>query len=139
MPDRFPVYILDSFALLAYFQAEPGGPIVRDLVEAAKDQKATLYMSLINVGELYYIARRRRGADQADEMLNDLRRLPIILCAATEDRIMAAARLKAAHPLSYADAFAVALAQELDASIITGDPEFQVAEELIPVVWLPRT
>ncbi len=30
-----PIYVLDSFALLAYFQAEPGGPIVRDFVQAA--------------------------------------------------------------------------------------------------------
>ena len=110
---------------------------MRDLAEAAKDHKAALYMSLINFGELYYIACRRRGAEQADEMLDDLRRLPITLCAATEDRIMAAARLKAAHLLSYADAFAVALAQELDAAVVTGDPEFQAAEGLATVVWLP--
>lgn len=138
MPDPLPTYILDSFALLAYFQAEPGGPIVRDLIETAKDNRAALYMSLINVGELYYIAHRRRGPDQAAEMLDDLRRLPITLCAATEDRIMAAARLKATHLLSYADAFAVTLGQEFSASLVTGDPEFEAAEELIPVTWLPK-
>ena len=138
MADPIPVYVLDSFALLAYFQAEPGGPIVRDLAEAANDEKTTLTMSLINVGELYDIACRRRGAKQAEEMLNDLRRLPITFYAVTEGRIMAAARLKAAHPLSYADAFAIALAQELNAPIVTGDPEFQAAEGLATIMWLPK-
>jgi len=50
---------------------------------------------------------------------------------------LAAAHVKAHHPISYADAFAVALAQEMDASVVTGDPEFECVEELIPVVWLP--
>jgi PIN domain nuclease of toxin-antitoxin system len=35
-------YVLDSFALLAYFQAEPGGPIVRDLVQAARGEETSL-------------------------------------------------------------------------------------------------
>ncbi len=138
MPDAVASYVLDSFALLAYFQAEPGGEIVRGLIEAVRDEKATLYMSLINVGELYYIAYRRRGSAQANEMIGDLRRLPVTLCAATEDRIMAAAQIKATHLLSYADAFAVALAQELAATIITGDPEFRSVETASPIIWLPE-
>jgi uncharacterized protein len=138
MSEPILIYVLDSFALLAYFQAEPGGPIVRDLAEAAKDQKAVLYMSLINVGEMYYIVRRRRNPGRADGVIEDLRSLPITLCAATEDRILAAARVKAEHPLSYADAFAVALAQELDATLVTGDPEFHAVEHLVKITWLPE-
>lgn len=58
MPDTVVSYVLDSFALLAYFQAEPGGEMVRSLIEAVKDEQAALYMSLINVGELYYNPHR---------------------------------------------------------------------------------
>jgi len=53
-----------------------------------------------------------------------------------EQRVLAAAHIKAHYPLSYADAFAVALAQELDATVVTGDPEFKTAESLVPVLWL---
>lgn len=112
--------------------------MVRGLIETARDEKATLYMSLINVGELYYIAYRRRGSEQANEMIGDLRSLPITLCAAAEDRIMAAAHIKATHLLSYADAFAVALTRELAAAMITGDPEFRAVETSIPIIWLPE-
>ena len=137
-PKSAPPYVLDSFAMLAYFEAEAGGAAVRVLLEAARDRQAALGMSMINVGELYYILHRERGVDQAEAALDDLRALPITLYAATDERIVAAARLKAQHPVSYADAFAATLAQELNALLVTGDPEFKAVESQVGVMWLPR-
>jgi ribonuclease VapC len=137
-PKSAPLYVLDSFAVLAYFEAETGGAAVRVLLEAARDRQAALGMSMINVGELYYILHRERGVDQAEAALSDLRALPITLYAATDERIVAAARLKAQHPISYADAFAATLAQELNALLVTGDPEFESVESQVGVMWLPR-
>ena len=131
-------YVIDSFAILAYFQAEPGGPIVRDIMQAARDRNVALSMSMINVGEVFYIAARRRGLQHAEEMLADLRALPVTLCAASEQRILAAARIKAEFALSYADAFAVGLAQELNATLVTGDPEFESVEQQITTLRLPQ-
>jgi ribonuclease VapC len=136
MADKIPAYVLDSFALLAYFQAETGGPAVRALFEAARDSQATLHVSLINVGEMYYIVHREQGRERAEEMLRDLRALPIALDLASEARILAAARIKAQYPLSYADAFVVALAQELGATVVTGDPEFKNVAAIVNVMWL---
>ena len=138
MAEDATVYVVDSFAILAYFQAEPGGPIVRDLMQAARDRTVTLSMSMINVGEVFYIAARRRGSQRAEEMLADLRALPVTLCAANEERILAAARIKAEFTLSHADAFAVGLAQELNATLVTGDPEFQSVEQQISTLRLPQ-
>jgi len=59
----------------------------------------------------------------------------LIFAEITEDRILAAAHVKANHAISYADAFAVALAQELDATVITGDPEIQTLGGLVRVLW----
>jgi ribonuclease VapC len=69
-------------------------------------------------------------------MLRDLRALPIALDLASEARILAAARIKAQYPLSYADAFVVALAQELGATVVTGDPEFKNVAAIVNVMWL---
>ena len=44
--------------------------------------------------------------------------------------------MKAHYPTSYADAFAVALAQELNAPLMTGDPEFHKVEDIVQVCWL---
>ncbi|NTU62647.1 MAG: type II toxin-antitoxin system VapC family toxin [Chloroflexi bacterium] len=137
MPKPLPQYTLDSYALLAYLQAESGGAAVRALLEAARDQQAVLGLSLINVGEIYYILYRERGKDQAEAALADLHTLPLTLHPVTEERIMAAARLKASFPIAYADAFAAALAQELGALLVTGDPEFESLESQIGIMWLP--
>lgn len=79
-------------------------------------------MSWINLGEVYYTVHRAAGAAEANATLALLRPL-VALDAATADRVMAAARIKAVHPVAYADAFAVATAAAHDAVLLTGDPE----------------
>lgn len=132
MPD----YVLDSYALLAYFNAESAGTEVKGLLEQAELQDVSLFLSLINLGEIYYLVYRRRGPTKAQEMLKILRSLPIKLFAASETRILAAAALKAQYPVSYADAFAAALANELGAMLVTGDAEFQAMEPDLKIFWL---
>ena len=138
MADPAPAYVLDSYALLAYFQAEAGGPAVLALLEAARDGQVRLYLSLINAGEMYYLMHRQKGAAQAESLLKDLHDLPILICPATDERVWAAARLKATFPISYADAFAAALSQELNATLVTGDPEFDSLATAVNILWLPR-
>jgi len=58
----------------------------------------------------YYILHRRRGEEKAQYFLETiLPGLPIRLYGTDFSLIMAAARLKAVHPLVYADCFAVAV------------------------------
>lgn len=136
MAESIPRFVLDSFALLAYFEAEPGGLAIRQLLESARDQKAQIAFSLINAGEVYYITYREQGAVRGEGILKDMLALPVQLYDAPERRILSAARIKAEHSLSYADAFTVALAQELDAILVTGDPEFRAVEKIVKVMWL---
>jgi predicted nucleic acid-binding protein len=51
--------------------------------------------------------------------------------------VFEAAHVKARFPVSYADAFSVALAKRTRARVMTGDPEFRAVESEIPVHWLP--
>ncbi len=133
---KSPVYILDSFALLAYFQAEAGGATVKDILKQAKMGDVVTYLSLINLGEVIYITGRKLSNDKAKEILLDILLLPIQLAEVTMDRVLAAAQVKAQYPISYADAFAVALAQELNATIVTGDSEFKQVESIVKLSWL---
>jgi predicted nucleic acid-binding protein len=136
MPETVPVFVLDSFAVMAHFQAESGGDRVLDLLEKADVGEVSLAMSLINVGDIAYLASRQRGHKLAKSLVGDLRALPITFYEATEEHILSAAWLKAKHPISYADAFAVSLAQELKASLATGDPEFKQMGDSISLFWL---
>lgn len=137
MPEK-PAFVLDTFALVAHFGAETGGEKVKDLLMQAEDGKIFLAMSLINVGELAYLIGRERGMETAHEVLDDVYSFPITFYEATEERILAAAWLKAKYPISYADAFAASLAQELGASLVTGDPEFKTIKKNLSLFWLGR-
>lgn len=131
-----PRYVLDSFALLAYFQAEPGGAEIKDLLKKALAKKAAAFLSVINLGEIIYITERKLGRDTAENTLADILRLPIQLAEANIDRVLSAAHIKAQYAISYADAFVVALAQELKATMVTADPEFEKVESLTNILWL---
>jgi len=126
--------VLDSFALLAYLGNESGFEKVKQLLA---DEDIHLLMNDINVGEAYYIIARERGFMQADELVDViLPSLPITLVANSLQEVIEASRIKAAYPLAYADCFAVATASREKARLITGDPEFRKAQEIIEIDWL---
>jgi ribonuclease VapC len=58
-----------------------------------------------------------------------IRQLPIEILPVDEQTVLAAAHIRANYAVSYADAFAIAGAQEVGGIMITGDPEFRAVEE----------
>jgi len=126
-------YVLDSFAVLAYLTAEEGMPRVREVLGDASAGRSSVYLSLINLGEIAYIVERERGLAQAQQTLGLIDQMPIQILPASREAVLAAAHVKAGHPIAYADAFAVAAAQSLDAVVLTGDPEFESVKELVRV------
>ncbi len=129
-------FVLDTFALMAYFRDEPGAARVRSLMEAAARGEVELSMSLINLGEFLYITERRQGENRARQTLALVDSLPVWIAEATRKRVLAAVYLKAHYPISYADAFAAALCKELRATLLTGDPEFKALEGRIAIEWV---
>ncbi|MGB5061093.1 MAG: type II toxin-antitoxin system VapC family toxin [Candidatus Promineifilaceae bacterium] len=134
-------FILDAWALIALLQQEePAAGRVHTLLNRAQtDEQIQLLMSLINLGELFYIVSRLQGEDEARQTIADIRQLPLTLLQATEERIFAAAQLKASHRLSYADAFAAAASLEFQGVLLTGDPELIALADHLPVVNLRQS
>jgi predicted nucleic acid-binding protein len=120
-----PVKIVDSWPVIAWLLSHAAAPRFERLLQEADAARIQLIMSWVNVGEVYYIIARRHGAANADAFLKRLVALPIRTVLPDEQDIIAAARIKASHPMSYADTFAAALALREDAPVITGDPEFR--------------
>jgi predicted nucleic acid-binding protein len=112
---------------------------VRQLVQEAQNQVVRLFVSIINLGEVYYRIGKTRGQDQADETLEELRRLPITILSAENESVWAAARLKINRLMSYADAFAATAARQLGAILVTGDPELMKLEDELRLEKLSRT
>lgn len=131
--------VLDAWAVLALLrEEEPAASRVRDILNEAEQGQHELFMSLINLGEVFYRIGQMRGEEAARETIEELKSLPITLLPADEEAVFSAARLKIAHRLSYADAFAVATALATDATLLTGDPEIRGLPGIIPLAPLQR-
>ncbi len=98
-------YVLDSYALLAHFEDEAGGEKVRKILRAASAGKTSLFFSVINLGELYYISLRERGREMAEQILFLMEQLPIDIVTADMEMTLEAAKLKGAHPVAYCRLF----------------------------------
>jgi len=132
-------FLLDSWAVLAYLKQEsPADKRVINLLEGARKGTAKLFISIINLGEVYYIVGRIRGEDFAKQTLVDLRLLPLEILPVDETAVFAAARWKIRYPLSYADAFVAAAAEELQATLLTGDPELLALRDIIRIETLQK-
>ncbi len=119
---------------------EPARAKVRELLEQASRGAARLGISLINVGEVFYLIAKRHGAAPAERLLADLAMMPIQALLPDRKLILGAARLKSRYAISYADAFAVETAREQKAILVTGDPElWQLSKrEPVELLWLGK-
>jgi predicted nucleic acid-binding protein len=133
MPET-PVFVLDSFAVLAHLQGE--GKRVLSLLEQAQCGECRLLFSLINLGEVIYLVERRRGLPAAQAVLAALDELPVEVLPADREAVLAAAHLKAQFPIAYSDAFAASAAQTHQATLVTGDQEFERLAQHINIEWL---
>lgn len=133
-------FVLDSFAVLAYLEGEAGGATVRDLLQEGEAGSRTLFLSLINLGEILYIIEREQGLIPAQQALAAIEQLPLTVEPVSRATVLAAANLKARYSVAYADTFAVVAARDHGAVLVTGDPEFEALAKdgIIRVQWLPR-
>jgi uncharacterized protein len=118
------VAVVDSWAILAFLRAEePGAAAMRRYLRRAQSGNLRLLLNVVNLGEVFYRLLQLTDEAQADERLAQVKALPIDIVPARESLVLESARVKAAHPLSYADAFAVATGRVERAPVVTGDPE----------------
>lgn len=129
-------YVLDSYSLIAYAEGERGAKEVAEIFKDSLLGKAEIFLCVINWGEMYYIALREGGKERAELYRNIFARYPISVVEANKELTLQAAQYKAFHKMSYADAFAAALAKNRKAVLVTGDKEFKSLESEIKVNWI---
>jgi ribonuclease VapC len=130
------VKILDSWALMALFNDEPAADEVEALLEKAAAGTHRLLMCVVNWGEIYYSVMRGASPELAGQKEKEIAAMPIELVDAGLDLVRQAAVFKAGHKISYADAFAGALAKIRKAELVTGDREFKTLEGEVRISWL---
>ena len=123
-------FVLDTFAIVAFFRNEKGADEVEKFLLDAINSKLQLYMCSYNAGEVYYSIWRKNGKAIADECLKKLLQFEITIIEPDLQLTFEAATIKATHKISFADAHAAALALHLNAILITGDKEFENLKDI---------
>lgn len=123
--------VLDSWAVIAYLEDEPAAERVADIIADAHENNTPLLMSVVNLGEVWYIIAREASDAEADRCEKELRQLGIEIVDADWSLTNHAARFKSKHKMAFADCFAAGLAKQKRAHLVTGDREFaQVGGEV---------
>ena len=118
---------------------EPAAARVKQILLEGERQQATLLISIVNLGEVYYrVGRRSRSTLAAVDTLNQIRNLSLTIVSASDEMVLAAADLKLEYTISYADAFAAALADRTGATLVSGDPDFALLQGRIRLEKLHR-
>lgn len=126
-------YVFDTEALIAFLYDEPGHKTVADLLADVFETAVEGYLAEANASEVFYLVARFEGTDDdtltdaslrtADRDLRALERRGLNIERA-DWRL--AGELKADGHISLADAHAVALAHERDATLVAGaDDDFE--------------
>jgi len=128
--------VLDSYALMAFFQDESGAELVRELIVKAEENKVHLLMSVVNLGEVWYAIARTNSPEVADQYIGEIRGMAIEIVDADWPLTRQAAAFKSKGNISYADCFAAALAKTQKADLVTGDGEFKPLDGEIKISWI---
>jgi predicted nucleic acid-binding protein len=125
-------YVFDTEALIAFLYNEPGHDVVSELLVDVFEGAAEGRLAETNASEVFYLVARFEGEDgnptgaslrEADRDIRALERRGLNVDRA-DWRL--AAEVKAAGHISLADAHAVALAHEEDATLVVGaDDDFE--------------
>jgi predicted nucleic acid-binding protein len=136
--EKTAVRVFDAFPFLVLARKQNGWQIVQDKVYAAADANERHLVSLVNLGEAYYMLLREEGEETAERFLEGVLASAFDVVIPTIEQMKLAGWHKARGGLSYADSFAAALAKEYDVPILTGDPEFRNVEQHgVKIDWLP--
>ncbi|HEY6765699.1 MAG TPA: type II toxin-antitoxin system VapC family toxin [Candidatus Sulfotelmatobacter sp.] len=123
-------HVLDASALYRFLTGRPGADIVGRLMKEARDEGASLRMSVVNWGEVYYAMARSRGFSETARVMERVKLLPLMILDADEPVVMRAAQLKAGYGLPYADCFAAATTGRGEVLVTSDAKDFQKVPEL---------
>jgi len=128
--------VLDSYALMAFFEDEPGADTVRDLILKAEENRVNLLMSVVNLGEVWYSIARTNSPEVADQYIGEVNGMAIEVVDVDWALTRQAAAFKVNGNISYGDCFAAALAKAKKAELVTGDKEFKPLDGEIKISWV---
>jgi predicted nucleic acid-binding protein len=135
-----PAYVLDTSAIMALLNDEPGQEVVQGVLAQAQGEAAAetplIYLPFLALMEAEYLMLRRHLPEDVERYMELVLGWPAQVVESNPIWRHRAATLKASGGLSVADAWIAALALYLEATLVHKDPEFDRIQGL-QVVRLP--
>jgi len=129
-------FVLDTSALLAARNGEPGVERVKALLHEAQAGQSRCLVCFMTLMEVYYRVWKDEGEAAGEAAYHQCLSLPLVWIHETPELLRRAAHVKATHPLSLADAWIAATALEHGATLVHKDPEFEklpgLRQEILP-------
>jgi PIN domain nuclease of toxin-antitoxin system len=128
-------YILDAGSMIAFLDDEPGAEVVEDVLT---EPESTCFAHIFNLAEVYYIYFRRGGMAMAEDAIQSLLDVGIMLRDEHDTAYWKeAAAFKGRHAFALPDAFCLALGRRLGGTVVTTDhAEFDL---LVSLGYCPIT
>ena len=115
-PDRV---VFDAETLIAHADDEPGSDVVEEYLDAVATETTTGYACCVNLAEVRYTLARKYGRATADEYLGWLSDVGVE-AVDVADIWMEAAEYTLEHNPALGDAFALATAAHVEATLLVG-------------------
>lgn len=128
--------VLDASALVIFLENTAGAWKVEAILKEGVAGRRQLWMSAVNLGEVFYSLWRRHGESPARKALEDVLRTPLTIVPATLEMAQRTGAIRAQRKLPYADCYAAALALEKNADLVTADQDFKSMGKVLRIVWI---
>jgi predicted nucleic acid-binding protein len=129
VPERV---VFDAEPLIAHADDESGSRSVETYLDAVGTETATGYASRVNLTEVRYILARKYDRTTADEYLDWLRDLGVEPVG-VDDRWAEASDFILEYNPALGDAFALATADDLDATLLVGGDDDYDEVSTVPI------
>ena len=129
-------YLLDTSALLTLRDDEQGAEEVAQILMQAKAEKVKVFGCFMTLMEVFYRVWKDENEQEGRLAYTQCQSLPVVWLHESTELLEQAAKIKATHSVSLADAWIAACAVLQDAWLIHKDPEF-VALDFIRQKPLP--
>lgn len=117
-------YILDTKALIAFFNNENGAEKVEKILKEIDENKAEGFVSAITLTEIYYLYSRERGEDFAKRKIEQIKLSNLKMVVINDEIAIKAGEYKI-KAIPIADALIAASAYFVGAKVVTDDEHFE--------------
>jgi len=128
--------VFDAGAGIAFFGDDTAGGRIADLIADAHEAEIPLYMSVMDLAELWSVASSRASEKDAVGIIDELEELGFKFIDIDRNLAQDAARIRMKNVPAGANCIACALAKQKKADLVTGNMEYKAVDSFVNIHWI---